>query len=78
MFHVPRYVCLSHNFQHSFSPRKLIIERTFLGLFNALNGLGAGGQVDDKTSANSNAAVYGTFAGGAFFAGYDRTTFLIL
>ncbi|KAF8168401.1 major facilitator superfamily domain-containing protein [Crassisporium funariophilum] len=39
------------------------------GLFNALNGLGAGGQVDTKTSANSNAALYATFAISAFFAG---------
>ena len=40
------------------------------GLFNALNGLGAGGQVDSTTSANSNAALYATFAFTAFFAGY--------
>jgi len=39
------------------------------GLFNALNGLGAGGQVDSATSANSNAALYATFAVSAFFAG---------
>jgi MFS family permease len=39
------------------------------GLFNALNGLGAGGQVDSKTSANSNATLYATFAAAAFFAG---------
>ncbi|TDL22280.1 MFS general substrate transporter [Rickenella mellea] len=39
------------------------------GLFNALNGLGAGGQVDSKTSANANTAVYATFAAMAFFAG---------
>ncbi|KAF9040597.1 major facilitator superfamily domain-containing protein [Panaeolus papilionaceus] len=39
------------------------------GLFNALNGLGGGGQVDSTTSANSNAAVYATFAFSAFFAG---------
>lgn len=39
------------------------------GLFNALNGLGAGGQVDSATSANSNAALYATFAFAAFFAG---------
>jgi MFS family permease len=39
------------------------------GLFNALNGLGAGGQVDSTTSANSNAALYATFAFAAFFAG---------
>ncbi|KAF9492248.1 MFS general substrate transporter [Pleurotus eryngii] len=30
------------------------------GLFNALNGLGAGGQVDNTTSANANAALYAT------------------
>ena len=40
------------------------------GLFNALNGLGAGGQVDSTTSANANAVVYATFAFSAFFAGY--------
>ncbi|KAF8959869.1 major facilitator superfamily domain-containing protein [Flammula alnicola] len=39
------------------------------GLFNALNGLGAGGQVDSTTSANANAAHYSTFAAGAFFSG---------
>ncbi|KAG8709644.1 hypothetical protein FRC08_018203 [Ceratobasidium sp. 394] len=39
------------------------------GLFNALNGLGGGGRVDTKTSANGNAALYATFAAGAFFAG---------
>ncbi|KIM34051.1 hypothetical protein M408DRAFT_325579 [Serendipita vermifera MAFF 305830] len=39
------------------------------GMFNALNGLGAGGQVDSETSANANAAVYATFAFTAFFAG---------
>jgi hypothetical protein len=41
------------------------------GLFNAINGLGAGGQVDSETSANSNAALYACFAGVAFFAGYS-------
>ncbi|KAF8060873.1 MFS general substrate transporter [Lyophyllum atratum] len=40
------------------------------GLFNALNGLGAGGQVDATTSANANSVLYATFAVGAFFAGY--------
>jgi hypothetical protein len=38
-------------------------------LFNAINGLGAGGQVDSQTSANANAALYSTFAVMAFFAG---------
>ncbi|KAF8168400.1 major facilitator superfamily domain-containing protein [Crassisporium funariophilum] len=39
------------------------------GLFNALTGLGAGGQVDNVTSANANATLYSTFAVGAFFSG---------
>lgn len=39
------------------------------GLFNALNGLGGGGQLSATTSANANAAVYATFAFCAFFAG---------
>ncbi|KAJ3501464.1 hypothetical protein NLJ89_g9326 [Agrocybe chaxingu] len=39
------------------------------GLFNALNGLGGGGQVDPTTSANANSALYATFAVAAFFSG---------
>jgi hypothetical protein len=39
------------------------------GLFNALNGLGAGGQVNSTTSANANSTLYATFAIAAFFAG---------
>ncbi|KZW00733.1 MFS general substrate transporter [Exidia glandulosa HHB12029] len=39
------------------------------GLFNALNGLGGGGQLDSQTSANANTAVYSAFAFFAFFAG---------
>jgi hypothetical protein len=39
------------------------------GLFNALNGLGGGGQVDATTSANANTALYATFAIAAFFSG---------
>jgi hypothetical protein len=39
------------------------------GLFNALNGLGAGGQVNSTTSANANSTLYATFALAAFFAG---------
>jgi hypothetical protein len=40
------------------------------GLFNALNGLGGGGQLDTKTSANANSTLYATFTVAAFFAGY--------
>ena len=39
------------------------------GLFNALNGLGGSGQLDQRTSANANSALYATFAVAAFFAG---------
>ncbi|EJD55106.1 MFS general substrate transporter [Auricularia subglabra TFB-10046 SS5] len=39
------------------------------GLFNALNGLGGGGQFDSRTNANANTAVYASFAFFAFFAG---------
>ncbi|KAG8969816.1 hypothetical protein FRC03_000642 [Tulasnella sp. 419] len=39
------------------------------GLFNAVNGLGGGGQVDATTSANGNVALYSTFAFTAFVAG---------
>ncbi|PCH33152.1 MFS general substrate transporter [Wolfiporia cocos MD-104 SS10] len=39
------------------------------GLFNALNGLGGGGQLSTTTSANANVALYATFAFTAFFAG---------
>ncbi|THH18809.1 hypothetical protein EW146_g2221 [Bondarzewia mesenterica] len=39
------------------------------GLFNALNGLGAGGQIDSANSANANVALYSTFSFSGFFAG---------
>jgi MFS family permease len=39
------------------------------GMFNALTGLGGGGQVSTTDSANSNAGVYATFAFFGFFSG---------
>ena len=39
------------------------------GMFNAVNGLGGGGQLDPKTSDNANVAVYSTFSVIGFFAG---------
>ncbi|EGO03434.1 hypothetical protein SERLA73DRAFT_46162 [Serpula lacrymans var. lacrymans S7.3] len=39
------------------------------GMFNALTGLGGGGQVDSRTSANANCTLYSTFAFFSFFAG---------
>ncbi|KAL8970392.1 MAG: hypothetical protein Q9183_001548 [Haloplaca sp. 2 TL-2023] len=39
------------------------------GMFNALQGLGGGGQLDATTSNNSNVALYSTFSVLGFFAG---------
>ncbi|OJA17344.1 hypothetical protein AZE42_09602 [Rhizopogon vesiculosus] len=39
------------------------------GMFNALTGLGGGGQINATSSANANAALYATFAFFAFFSG---------
>jgi len=39
------------------------------GMYNALTGLGGGGQVDPKVNANATAALYSTFAFFAFFSG---------
>lgn len=57
-----------------YHPRTQVILLGFVcfmcpGLFNALNGLGAGGQVNPVTSANANSTLYATFAVAAFFAG---------
>lgn len=39
------------------------------GMFNALTGLGGGGQVDARTASNANTALYSTFAFFSFFSG---------
>ena len=39
------------------------------GMFNAVNGLGGGGQFNSKTADNANTAVYSTFSVVGFFAG---------
>jgi len=39
------------------------------GMFNAVNGIGAGGQVDATVADKSNAALYSTFSIVGFFAG---------
>ena len=39
------------------------------GMFNAVNGLGGGGQFDARTADNSNVALYSTFSVFGFFAG---------
>ncbi|KAJ6460310.1 MFS general substrate transporter [Mycena sanguinolenta] len=44
------------------------------GLFNALSGIGGGGQEDESTAANANVALNSTFAVMAFFAGSINNT----
>ncbi|GAA5888478.1 hypothetical protein JCM6882_008635 [Rhodosporidiobolus microsporus] len=39
------------------------------GMFNALSGVGGGGQLDPKTASDGNVALYSTFAAVGFFAG---------
>lgn len=39
------------------------------GMFNAVNGLGAAGQLSAHDTDNANTALYATFAGVGFFAG---------
>lgn len=39
------------------------------GMFNAVNGLGGGGQFDASTADNANVALYSTFSVLGFFAG---------
>lgn len=39
------------------------------GMFNALNGMGGGGQMDPKANSQANTALYSTFAVIGFFAG---------
>lgn len=39
------------------------------GMFNALGGMGGGGQVDAKAANDANTALYSTFAVFGFFAG---------
>lgn len=39
------------------------------GMFNALTGLGGGGQLDTRVQANATATLYATFAFFGFFSG---------
>jgi len=43
-------------------------------MFNALNGLGGGGQIDAHVSNDTNTALYATFAVVGFFAGTITNT----
>ncbi|CAG8645239.1 7180_t:CDS:2, partial [Gigaspora rosea] len=39
------------------------------GMFNALNGMGGGGQLNTEVASNANVALYTCFAVGGLFAG---------
>ena len=62
MLHVSRY---NMSQKYILMPFNLILA----GFFNALTGLGGGGQVDPITGAKANTALYATFAVGALFSG---------
>jgi hypothetical protein len=68
------FMCPGSFFMFSILVCQVRIDHT--GLYNALNGLGGGGQIDTTTAANSNVAVYSTFAACAFFAGYVSYIFI--
>lgn len=46
----------------------------YLGMFNALNGLGGGGQQSAKASNDANTALYATFSVVGFFSGTITNT----
>ena len=46
----------------------------YQGMFNAINGLGGGGQFNAQASNDSNTALYSTFAVVGFFAGTITNT----
>lgn len=60
-----------HYYSNSMSQVALIGMCCFLcpGMFNALSGIGGGGQLDTTVSSRANSALNGTFAGVSFFAG---------
>lgn len=64
---------------HYASPKAQLLIVAFVcflcpGMFNAVNGLGGGGQVDAKASTDANTALYSTFAVVGFFAGTITNT----
>lgn len=69
---VERYTGLKGVYYHPITQVVMLGFVCFMGpgLFNALSGLGGGGQVDPTTSANGNSILYATFAVTAFFSGY--------
>src|ERR1700761_7019145 len=44
------------------------------GMFNAVTGMGGGGQVDERPANDANTALYSTFAVVGFFAGSIANT----
>lgn len=64
---------LGHRYWYA-SPRMQLLLVSFVcflcpGMFNALSGLGGGGQINPKAQADASTALYSTFAVVGFFAG---------
>ncbi|PPJ55868.1 hypothetical protein CBER1_03814 [Cercospora berteroae] len=64
---------------HYASPKAQLLLVAFVcflcpGMFNAVNGLGGGGQLNARASNDSNTALYSTFAVVGFFAGTVTNT----
>jgi hypothetical protein len=61
------------------SPRSQLLIVSFVcflcpGMFNAVSGMGGGGQIDQRPANDANTALYSTFAVVGFFAGSIANT----
>lgn len=69
-----RFTVLGYKFPWFASPPVQLVIVSFVcfmcpGMFNALNGMGGGGQLDPTANSRANTALYSTFAVVGFFAG---------
>ncbi|KAF1999988.1 MFS general substrate transporter [Amniculicola lignicola CBS 123094] len=69
-----RFTVLGYKFPWYASPPVQLVIVSFVcfmcpGMFNALNGMGGGGQLDPSANNKANTALYSTFAVVGFFAG---------
>jgi MFS family permease len=69
-----RFTCLGYKLPWFASPPVQLVIVSFVcfmcpGMFNALNGMGGGGQLDPTANNKANTALYSTFAVVGFFAG---------
>ena len=68
----PRYTGLKAIYYEPVTQIVILATVCFMcpGLYNALSGIGGGGQVDETTQANASSALYATFAFCSFLSGY--------